>query len=234
MSKTGLVLCNTEDFLTELICSVMRMVIYQLFILAGIAILTSARLWYLKTHPIKKDVTHAIIPLLRHLHAADFFRSPRSAEVRSAFWEVHYGALWYYINLPLIHLTSFDARSYNYLLALLDVPFIWISFQFHLVGGLLYMAVGTFFLFRAPWNMSIMWLIICSIFSWVFLILAPVAKLPILTPTNVWGHVRIAMTYYHNPYYYGLLGILWLFVGWRVLLPTLFSGIWIGQIATFL
>lgn len=127
---------------------------------------------------------------------------------------------------------KFDGRKWSYAMALLDIPFVWLSFRLGLVGVLVYAGINTFNLFKAPWNVSIVWLIICALFSWIFLILAPLAKLPLGIPTWVWGHVRQALLYQKNPYYYGLLGVLWLFVAWRTLLPGLFADTLLGQIAS--
>ena len=132
-----------------------------------------------------------------------------------------------------MHLARFDGRRWIYSIALIDTLFIWISFQLGLVGAIAYMGISTIQLFKAPWNVSILWLTILGVFSWIFLILAPMAKFPIGLPTKVWGHVQQALFYKRNPVYYGLLTILWIFVVWRTLLPWLFAGTWLGQIAAF-
>jgi len=116
------------------------------------------------------------------LKAADFFRRPRSKEVRGSFHVLPHGAIWFGINLPLMHLTGFGERKWSYSLTLLDTIFIWLSFQLGFAAGLLYMIVGTFRLFKAPWNVCINWLTICRIVSWIFLVLAPAANLPVGIP----------------------------------------------------
>jgi hypothetical protein len=208
-------------------------VIDQLFIIPTIAVLSIGRLWYLRAHSVQRDVRDAILPLSSRLHAADFFRRPRSEDVRFAFWIVQYGVIWYAINLPLMRLARFEGRKWTYALCLLDVIFVWFSFNLGLVGALIYITLNTINLFKAPWNVSIFWLIVLGVFSWVFLVLAPIAKLPIGIPTKVWGHVRQALFYQKNPYYYGLLGLFWIFVAWRTLVPWFLAGTWLGQIASF-
>lgn len=205
----------------------------QTFIFLGIGLLTLGRLWYLKLHPVQKDVREAILPLSKRLTVRDFFRRPKSEEVRFSFLIVQYGVIWYAINLPLMHLVNFDGRKWTYAIALLDIPFVWLSFRLGPVGALLYAGIATFNLLKAPWNVSIVWLTICGIFSWVFLILGPLAKFPIGIPAWVWGHVRTAMVYKKNPYYYGILGLLWLFVAWRTLLPWLFADTWLGNLVSW-
>lgn len=203
-----------------------------LIVATTVALLTLGRVWYLRTHPVQKDVQEAILPLSKRLHAGDFFRRPQTEEVRFAFWIVQYGTLWYAINLPLMHLAGFDGRRWTYLMSAIDIFFVWISFELGLLGAFLYIAINTFNLFKAPWNVSIVWLIVCAVFSWIFLLLAPLAKLPIGIPTRVWTHVRQALVYKKNPYYYGLLGVIWLFVAWRTLLPGLFGDTWLGSLAS--
>ncbi len=203
----------------------------QAWILIGLVLLTLARLWYLRVRPIQKDVGEFILPLSKRLHATDFFRRPRSEEIRFSFLIVQYGVIWWAINLPLMHIARFDGRKWTYALAIVDIPFAWLSFRLGLIGALGYLAIATFNLVKAPWNSSILWLIICGVFSWIFLILAPLAKFPIGIPTLVWSHVRTAMVYKKNPYYYGMLAVVWIFVAWRTLLPWLFADTLLGHLA---
>jgi len=131
-----------------------------------------------------------------------------------------------------MRITNFNPRRWTYAVALLDIPFLWLSFRLGPIGGLVYAGITTFNLLKAPWNVSILWLVICAVFSWIFLILAPLAKLPIGVPVLVWGHVKGAMMYQKNPYYYGMLAVLWLFVAWRTLLPGLLADTWLGHLVS--
>jgi hypothetical protein len=98
-------------------------------------------------------------------------------------------------------------------LALIDFAFLWYTSQFlGLVVFIAFVLIGTFQLFRAPWNASINWLIVLAPISWIFLALAPVAKLPVGLPVQVWGYTERAIGHQHNYIYYGLLGTLWLVV----------------------
>jgi len=209
-----------------------RATIDPLLVVLGIVLLTLARLWYLRTSEVQRDVREAIIPLTSRLHFADFFRRPRSEDIRFVFWIVQYGILWYAINLPLMHLSGLNGRRWAYALALIDGVCVWLSFRLGLMGALLYIAINTVNVLKAPWNVSILWLTLLGVYSWVFLILAPIAKLPIGIPTRAWGHVRQVLFHQKNPYYYGLLGVFWLFVFWRTILPWLFAGTFLGQLAS--
>jgi hypothetical protein len=98
-------------------------------------------------------------------------------------------------------------------LALIDIAFLWYSNQvLGLVVFIAYVLIGTFQLFRAPWNASINWLIVLAPISWIFLALAPIAKLPVGLPVQVWRYTERAFGHQHNYIYYGLLGTLWLIV----------------------
>ena len=98
-------------------------------------------------------------------------------------------------------------------LALIDIAFLWYSSQVSgLVVFIAYVLIGTFQLFRAPWNASINWLIVLAPISWIFLALAPIAKLPVGLPVKVWGYTERAIGHQHNYIYYGLLGTLWLII----------------------
>ena len=108
--------------------------------------------------------------------------------------------------------------------------FIWVSFQLGLVAGTIYIVLGTFQLAKAPWNVCINWLTICGIFSWVFLILAPVAKLPIGIPMRQGKRVQGLLFHQHNYVYYSFLGVLWLFVFWRTIIPWFLTGTWLSQV----
>jgi hypothetical protein len=213
--------------------SVTNVAISELFIVSGIVLLTIGRLWYLKTHPVQRDVREAQLPMSKRLHFADFFRRPRSDDIKQSFVVLPYGTLWFAINVPLMHIAGFQGRRWTYTLALIDMPFIWLSFSLGLLSGLLYMVLSTFMLVKGPWNVSILWLTILGVFSWIFLILAPAAKLPIGTPMRLGKRVQGLLFHQHNYVYYTLLGVFWLFVLWRTLLPWLFAGTWLGQLASF-
>lgn len=150
-----------------------------------------------------------------------------------SFRTLPYGTLWFAINLPVMHLAGFQARRWTYFLSFIDVPFIWLSFSLGLLGGLLYVGISTFMLLQAPWNLSILWLTVLGIVFWVFLILAPIAKLPIGIPMRLGNRVKSLLFHQRNYVYYGLLGLLWLFVAWRTLLPSFLAATWLGQLVSF-
>lgn len=179
-----------------------------------------------------RDVHVAQIPFSKRLKALDFFRRPKSFEIRQSFDVLPYGIIWFAINLPIMHLTGFGERRWSYALAIIDMIFLWISFELGLVSGLIYASLTTFHLLKAPWNVSISWLIICGIFSWIFLILAPAAKLPVGIPMRQAKRVQGLLFHQHNYVYYSLLGLLWLFVFWRTIIPWFLAGTWLGQIVT--
>jgi hypothetical protein len=98
-------------------------------------------------------------------------------------------------------------------LALIDGLFLGYSFQFlGLTVFFAYVLLGTFQLLRAPWNASINWLIILAPTSWIFLVLAAIAKFPIGLPIQVWRYTGRAVGHQHNYIYFGLLGTLWVIV----------------------
>jgi hypothetical protein len=97
-------------------------------------------------------------------------------------------------------------------LALIDSFFLWYSQYLGLTVFVAYVLIGTFQLLRAPWNASINWLIILAPISWIFLLLAPIAKFPVGLPVQVWRYTGRAVGHQHNYIYFGLLGTLWLIV----------------------
>src|SRR6266849_1715017 len=121
---------------------VIRPMVDQLLVFAGIASLTLTRLAYVRLRQVQRDVQLAILPLSKRLSPRDFFRRPRSEDIRFAFWIVQYGVIWYAINLPLMHLAKFDGRRWVYAMILLDIPFIWFSFRLGLIVALIYAGVN--------------------------------------------------------------------------------------------
>jgi hypothetical protein len=207
--------------------------ISQAMLLLGIALVTIVRLWYLRISPVQRDVRDAQLPFSKRLRFADFFRRPKSQEIRDSFQVLPYGVLWFAVNVPLMHVAGFDGKRWTYLIALIDAPFVWASFRLGYLGALLYIALSTFMLIKGPWNLSILWLIVLGVFSWVFLALAPVAKLPFGIPMRLGKRVQGLLFHQRNYVYYSLLGVMWAFVFWRSVLPWLFAGTWLGQIADF-
>jgi hypothetical protein len=197
-------------------------------LIGGIGLLTAVRLAYLRISPVQRDVRDAQLPFSKRLHVADFFRRPESQEIRDSFLVLPYGALWFGINVPLMHLAGFEGRRWTYLIAVVDGVFAWISFKLGLIGGLLYIVLGTFMLIKGPWNVSILWLTVLGVFSPVFLVLAPVAKLPIGIPMRLGKRVQGLLFHQRNYIYYGMLGLMWLFILWRTVLHWLFAGTLLG------
>ena len=133
-------------------------------IVTAIAALTVLRVAWIMRHSVPRDVPAAIMPGLAKAYKV--IKRDRN------HWYVPYGAIWYAMNFPLGRIVKFDGRLWMISLALIDGIFIWISQKLGLYGVLAYVLIGTFKLFRAPWNVSILWLIILGLFQWWFLILA--------------------------------------------------------------
>ncbi len=145
-----------------------------------------------------------------------------------------YGIIWYGINLPVARLAGYDGRKWMLLLALVDSPFIWLSQAMGLPGFVAYILIGTFQLFRSPWNVSIDWIIILGFFYWWLLLIAPIAKLPVGLPLGTFGDTKRGLFYRHNYVYYGLLVTLWLIVFVAAFIPdvmetliVLFGVLWL-------
>jgi hypothetical protein len=174
-------------------------------ILAGIAALTIFRLVWIFKRPVHKDITFYILPGLSNLR--------KIIRYDPGFSYVPYGLLWYAINVPIVRAVRYSGRLWIAILALTDTIFLWYSSQsLGLTVFLAYVLIGTFQLLRAPWNASINWLIILAPVSWIFLLLAPIAKFPIGLPLKVWSYTERAIGHQHNYIYFGLLGTLWLIV----------------------
>jgi hypothetical protein len=174
-------------------------------IVVAITAVTIFRLLWILRRPVHKDITFYILPGLSNLrkivkYAADFSYVP-------------YGLIWYAINVPIVRLGKYDGRFWMGALALIDGFFLWYSFQYlGLTVFVAYVVIGTFQLLRAPWNASIDWLITLAPISWIFLLLAPIAKFPVGLPVQVWRYTGRAVGHQHNYIYFGLLGTLWLIV----------------------
>ena len=184
--------------------------------------LTAFRLVWILKRPVPKDITFYILPGLSNLR--------KLIRYDPGFSYVPYGLIWYIINVPIVRSVRYSGRLWMVVLTLIDVAFLWYSNQF--LGPVVFIAfvlIGTFQLFRAPWNASINWLIVLAPISWIFLALAPVAKLPVGLPVQVWGYTERAIGHQHNYIYYGLLGTLWLVVfNHLYFLPGIESSIVVG------
>jgi hypothetical protein len=132
--------------------------------------------------------------------------------------------------VPIVRAVGYNGRLWIVVLALIDIAFLWYSSQvLGLVVFIAYVLIGTFQLFRAPWNVSINWLIVMAPISWIFLALAPIAKLPVGLPFQVWGYTERAIGHQHNYIYFGLLGTLWLIVfNYLYFLPGIEDSIVVG------
>ena len=173
--------------------------------MGSIVALTAFRLVWIINRPVPKDITFYILPGLSNLR--------KLLRYDAGFSYVPYGLIWYIINVPIVRAVRYSGRLWMVVLALIDIAFLWYSSEF--LGVVVFFAfvlIGTFQLFRAPWNASINWLIILAPISWIFLALAPIAKLPVGLPVQVWGYTERAIGHQHNYIYYGLLGTLWLIV----------------------
>ena len=174
-------------------------------IVGAIVALTAFRLVWILKQPIPKDIPFYILPGLSNLR--------KLLRYDPGFSYVPYGLIWYAVNVPIVRAVRYSGRPWMIVLALIDIAFLWYSSQVSgLVVFIAYVLIGTFQLFRAPWNASINWLIVLAPISWIFLALAPIAKLPVGLPIQVWGYTERAIGHQHNYIYYGLLGTLWLII----------------------
>jgi hypothetical protein len=174
-------------------------------IAGSIIALTAIRLVWIFKRPIPKDIPFYILPGLSNLR--------KLLRYDPGFSYVPYGMIWYIINVPIVRAVRYSGILWMAVLALIDIAFLWyVSQVLGLVVFIAYVLIGTFQLFRAPWNASINWLIVLAPISWIFLALAPIAKLPVGLPVQVWGYTERAFGHQHNYIYYGLLGTLWLIV----------------------
>ena len=174
-------------------------------IVGTITALTVFRLVWILKQPVPKDITFYILPGLSNLR--------KLLRYDPAFSYVPYGLIWYALNVPIVRAVRYSGRLWIVVLALIDVAFLWYcSLVLGLAVFIAFVLIGTFQLFRAPWNASINWLIVLAPINWVFLALAPIAKLPVGLPVQVWGYTQRAIGHQHNYIYFGLLGTLWLIV----------------------
>jgi hypothetical protein len=174
-------------------------------IIVGILVLTVFRLIWILKRPVHKDITFYILPGLSNLR--------KIVKYDPSFSYVPYGIIWYAINVPIVRAVRYSGRLWIAVLALFDTIFLWYASQsLGLTVFYAYVLIGTFQLLRAPWNASINWLILLAPVSWIFLVLAPIAKFPVGLPLRVWTYTERAIGHQHNYIYFGLLGTLWLIV----------------------
>jgi hypothetical protein len=174
-------------------------------IIVGILVLTVFRLIWILKRPVHKDITFYILPGLSNLR--------KIVKYDPGFSYVPYGIIWYAINVPIVRAVRYSGRLWIAVLALFDTIFLWYASQsLGLTVFYAYVLIGTFQLLRAPWNASINWLILLAPVSWIFLVLAPIAKFPVGLPLRVWTYTERAIGHQHNYIYFGLLGTLWLIV----------------------
>ncbi|HWY28282.1 MAG TPA: hypothetical protein VNW25_03370 [Candidatus Sulfotelmatobacter sp.] len=194
----------------------------SLEILGAVVVLTVFRLAWILKRPVHKDITFYILPGLSNL--SKIFRYDPD------FSYVPYGLIWYAINVPIVRAVRYSGRLWITVLALIDIVFLYYTNEFlGFTVFLAYVFIGTFQLLRAPWNASINWLIVLAPISWIFLLLAPIAKFPVGLPVQVWRYTERAVGHQHNYIYFGLLGTLWLIVfNHLYFLPALESLIVVG------
>ena len=173
-------------------------------IAAIVVLLTVLRLAWIMKQPVHKDISFYILPGLSNLR--------KILRYDPDFSYVPYGLLWYAINVPIVRAARYSGRAWMAVLAVLDSFFLWYSSILGLALFVAYAMIGTFQLLRAPWNVSINWFVVLAPISWIFLVLAPIAKFPVGLPLQVWGYTERAVGHQHNYIYFGLLGTLWLLV----------------------
>jgi len=171
-------------------------------ILVGIVVLTILRLVWILKRPVHKDIRFYILPGLSNLR--------KLVRYDPEFSYVPYGMIWYAINVPIVRAVRYSGRLWITVLALIDIVFLWYSQVLGLTVFIAYVLIGTFQLLRAPWNASINWLIVLAPVSWLFLVLAPLAKFPIGLPIQVLRYTERAVGHQHNYIYFGLLATFWL------------------------
>src|SRR6267143_182 len=191
-------------------------------VLVPITMVTVFRLVWIVRRPVHRDITSYIFPSLSNIR--------KIIKYDTNFSYVPYGLIWYAINVPIVRLGRYNGRFWMGTLALIDIVFLGYSFQYMgLTVFFAYVVIGTFQLLRAPWNTSINWLIILGPNSWIFLVLAPIAKFPVGLPVQVWRYTERAVGHQHNYIYFGLLGTLWLIVfNHLYFLPGIENSIMIG------
>jgi hypothetical protein len=186
----------------------------MIFEILAIGAITAIRTLWIKVRPIPHDIEPAIIPGLKNIRKVLHRQTIVSGRAP-------YGIIWYAINLPIARAAKFNGRYWVLYLGLIDSIFLWLSWTMGWLGFLAYIFVGTFQLFRAPWNTSINWLILLALVAPWFLIIAPIAKLPVGLPLHAFGDTERAFFFKHNFVYYGLLGTLWLIVFFNIFLPSI-------------
>jgi hypothetical protein len=191
-------------------------------LLVAVTVVTVFRLVWIVRRPVHRDITSYILPGLSNIR--------KIIKYDPNFSYVPYGLIWYAINVPIVRLGRYNGRFWMGALALIDIVFLGYSFQYMgLTVFFAYVVIGTFQLLRAPWNTSINWLIILGPISWIFLVLAPIAKFPVGLPVQVWRYTERAVGHQHNYIYFGLLGTLWLIVfNHLFLLPVIDGTLVIG------
>jgi hypothetical protein len=186
----------------------------MLFEILVIVAITAVRTLWIGVRPVPHDVEPAIMPGLKNIRKV----LERQTIVSG---RAPYGIIWYAINLPIARASKFNGRHWILYLGMIDGIFLWLSWTMGWLGFLAYIFAGTFQLFRAPWNTSINWLILLALVSPWFLIIAPIAKLPVGLPLHAFGDTERAFFFKHNFVYYGLLGTLWLIVFFNLFLPSI-------------
>jgi hypothetical protein len=176
----------------------------SLEIIVAVVSVTVFRLVWILKRPVHKDISFYILPGLSNLR--------KIVKYDPAFSYVPYGLIWYAINVPIVRTGRYSGHFWIAVLALIDSFFLWDSQFLGVTVFISYALIGSFQLLRAPWNASINWLIMLAPVSWIFLLLAPMAKFPVGLPLKVWRYTERAIGHQHNYIYFGLLATLWLIV----------------------
>ena len=182
-------------------------------IIVVVSVIVVRALWT-GMHPLPHDVDPAIMAGLKNIRKV----LQRQIIVSG---RAPYGIIWYAINLPIARAAKFNGRYWILYLGLIDGIFLGLSWTMGWLGFLAYIFIGTFQLLRAPWNVSINWLILLALVSPWFLILAPIAKLPVGLPLHAFGDTERALFFKHNFVYYGLLVTIWLIVFFNLFIPSI-------------
>lgn len=157
----------------------------------------------MKLPVVPPDIARAILPALARFPRQEYHHAP-------------YGILWYLVNKPIGILARGKPVNYMLWTQVFTLPILVYlgqtqSFFFQAI----FASVYVFHLFKATWNVSILWLCLLGLIHPILLIVPILAKFPIGNPASfrkTWGFIFHMMTYKKSPFYYFTMGIVWIAV----------------------
>jgi len=155
---------------------------------------------------IPADITRAILPGL-------------GSFPHQQFWQAPYGLIWYLVNKPIGIMSRGSPIGYIFWTWAVTIALIYfVPFQSGLFL-LSFSGIALFHLFKAAWNVSILWLCLLG-FVHPYLLAVPIlAKLPVGNPApfrQTWNHVLHAIPYKNSWFYYLTIAIIWVMVAIRI------------------